>query len=695
MNNNSQKSFAAIVLAAGEGKRMRSSLPKVLHPVDQKPLLKRTLEIIDKVRPRQIIIVINQNNSSQIKKTVGNQYTFANQQSPAGTADAARIGLRKTDKNVQIVAVMYGDDTAFYKPETIKKIFEFHRRSKSKITFVTLDKESPFGLGRILRKNDRLFGIIEEKDASPTQKKIKEVNDGLYFFNKNWLGDNLLKIKPSSVTGELYLTDLISIALNQGDKVQTYKLEDPSEWHGINTPEELEIANKLIATSQIRDSSAKEVELQKLKIHIMGAAGAGASAILSIAKSYGYEVTGCDLNPASPYTQNLKIDIAKGHSRSHLIGIDLLVISPAVEKFNSQNLELVYASKGKIPIISWQKFQGEYLQKNKFVIAVAGAYGKSTTTAMIAQILIDAGLDPTCEIGAKVLGWETNFRVGKSKYYICEADEYNDNFLYYHPDIAVILNIGWDHPDFFKTREAVINSYKKFIENIKPGGTIILGSVPTTKELIESTRAPIKGTDPAKTRVVKVKDFTELKLSIIGDFRKENAKAALTVAKILKIDPKLAKKSVESFSGLCRRLEYKGTINQVRVYDDYAVQPYTILKTSNALKEKSLNKKVVLVFEPHTFSRIETFFADFVKSLKESKVDQILITDVYPAREKGDKVILAQKLARSVGSKAQYSGSLEATARYLSKHLSGFGVILSMGAGDVYKLFDLVKNHTP
>src|SRR3989344_3513937 len=157
-------------------------------------------------------------------------------------------------------------------------------------------------------------------------KKIKEINDGLYFFNKNWLSANLPKIKPSHATGELYVTDLIAVALNQKVKVQTYKLKDPQQWHGINTKEELELANKLIATGQ------------KLRIHFMGAAGAGSSAVMQIAKAGGYDVSGCDLNPKSSYTQNLKSEIAKGHSPNHLVGVDLLVISPAVEKLDPQNL---------------------------------------------------------------------------------------------------------------------------------------------------------------------------------------------------------------------------------------------------------------------------------------------------------------------------------------------------------------------
>ena len=322
------------------------------------------------------------------------------------------------------------------------------------------------------------------------------------------------------------------------------------------------------------------------------------------------------------------------------------------------------------------------MQKDKFVICVAGAYGKSTTTSMIAQILSDAGFDPTAEIGAKVIGWKSNFKVGNSRYYVCEADEYNDNFLNYHPDLAIILNVAWDHPDFFKTKQSVFESYKKFVGNIKSGGTLIIGKDPDLAKLA-------KGRDDIK--VIRVKDFGKYKLKMIGDFRKINADAAVTAAQILGIDAQLAKKSVQNFAGVGRRLEYKGEIGKMKFYDDYAVQPHTVLATSNALKDKYMDKKVLLVLEPHTFSRINTFFDDYIKNLKSSKVDRIFICDVYAAREKGDVKDLSQKLAQKVGQKAKYTGSISQTASLIRKGIKDFDIVCSMGAGDSYKLYDLIK----
>lgn len=659
-----KNNFAVIVLAAGKGKRMKSTLSKVLHKVGDEPIISKIAKIIEKISPAQTIIVANKNNIEFVKKEVNPKFSFAIQKSELGTADAARTGLSKLKNTVQIVAIMYGDDTAFYKPETIIRVLEKHTKSQAIITFVTLQKENPAGLGRIVRKNGKLVGIFEEKDANAEEKKIKEVNDGLYFFNKDWLLQNLSRLLPSPVTGEYYLTDLIKVALDEGQKVATYKLEDPRQWHGINTPQELEEANLKL----------------KNKIHIMGIAGAGAAAVAGIAKANGFEVSGCDINPDSAYSKNLGIKIKKGHSANHLSNIELLIISPAIIKLNPESPEILKAKKLKIPVLTWQEFQGKYLQENKFVIAVAGAYGKSTTTAMVAQILTDAGLNPTCEVGAKVLFWNKNFRVGKSKYFVCEADEYNNNFLNYNPNMAAVLNIAWEHPDFFKSEKDVITSYQKFVDNIKPGGTLVVS--PQVKSWIKPRK---------DVKTIVISPAQDINLSIIGDFRKENAAAAIAIAKQLSINPQKAKKSIENFKGLGRRLELKGEIKGVTVYDDYAVQPYTVKTTANALKEKFKDKKVLLVFEPHTFSRTETFFDDFVDTLQKSNVDKIYIIEVFAAREKGDKIVLAQKLVKKVGQKAKFTGSLAKTASLVKEHLDEFDIILGMGAGDIYKLYDLLK----
>lgn len=667
MNNHQKTNFAAVILAAGVGKRMQSKKSKVLHKINGQPMIQKTVQTLLELHPEEVVVVANKNNIKDLKSILGKSVGYAVQSQPLGTANAADVGTQSLKSNSQNVAVLYGDDTAFYTPQTIKNVFKKHIKSNAKITFVTVLKKEPQGLGRILRKRGKVVAIIEEKDATQDQKKINEVNDGLYFFSRQYLEKNLPNIEPSRVTKELYLTDLIEIALKNKEKVETFTISEEGGWHGINTQLELAKAN---------------LRLNK-KIHFMGISGSGASAVASIAQEYGFEVSGCDLNCDSPYLDKIGIKVKNGHNANHLVGVACLIISPAITKFDPENREILKAVDEGIPVITWQEFQGTVLQKGKFTICIAGGYGKSTTTAMISKILIETNLDPTCELGAKVLEWGENFRIGRSKYYICEADEYNNNFLSYTPNIAVILNIAWDHPDFFPNKESVILSYQNFINNVKENGTLIITDQ-VYKQLKKGIREDIK--------VKLIRDFPNVSLSLIGDFRVENANAALTLAQVLRINTNKARKSLETFKGLGRRLEYKGKIQGVDFFDDYAVQPYTVLKTTNALCDKYPKSKVALVLEPHTFSRVKKFFKEFVEAIKNTKIDRVLITNTYAAREIGNAQKASKELAAAVGNKSLFTGTIKQTTTYIKANISSFDIICSMGAGDVYKLFDLIKN---
>ncbi len=663
-----ENNFSAVVLAAGQGKRMKTDLPKVLHKIAGQSMLERTINILESIKPTQVSVVVNPSNINSIQSVLKEKCKYVTQKKALGTADAVKLALKGISEESKTVGIFYGDDTALYKPGTIREVLKLHQEKKPKITFVTVVKKDPTGLGRIIRSGNKIKAIVEEKDATAIELKVKEVNDGIYFFQKEWLTRNIQKLIPSKATGELYLTDLIELALKNGEKVETYCLKDDRQWHGINNIYELAQANLKVSKN----------------IHFMGISGAGAAAVAGISKAYGYNVSGCDFNTKSPYSESLRVPIQKGHSPSHLKDVALLVVSPAVLIYGKDNNEEIEeAKKQGIPVITWQEFQGKILQKEKFVIAVAGAYGKSTTTAMISKILIDAGLDPTCEVGANVLEWGSNFRLGKSKYYICEADEYFNNFLSYTPDISVILNIAWEHPDFFKTENDLVNSYIEFAKKTKQNGKLIISPDKGNIEFIEKLSN--------ETNLINVEKFNADGLMLIGDFRKENADFALTVAKVLNLDLEKAISSVRSFSGLARRLEHKGAVRGVQFYDDYAVQPYTINATANALKDKFKDKKLLLVIEPHMYSRVSRFFEDFVREIRNTRADTIYITDIFAAREKSRGNNLSKQLAMQIGQKATYAGSIEKTAGLIAQNLEKFNIVCSMGAGDVYKLYDLVK----
>ena len=236
------KDISAVILAAGKGTRMKSTLPKVIHKICGRPMIAYTLENLRSAGVGSITAVISFKRN-QVAKYIKGAIELAIQKNPkGGTADAARAGFVKVPPSSKILIVINGDDSAFYKPETIRQIIKTHLERQRALTFVSLMKNNPTGLGRVIRgKNGLITKIVEEKDATPEEKKIKEVNDGLYVFDKDWFAKNIDNVKKSK-QGEYYLVDLIKMAIDQGMRMATYTLPDDSEWQGINTPEELEKA---------------------------------------------------------------------------------------------------------------------------------------------------------------------------------------------------------------------------------------------------------------------------------------------------------------------------------------------------------------------------------------------------------------------------------------------------------------------
>lgn len=239
--------ISAIILAAGKGTRMRSSLPKILHEICGKPMISYTLQNLRSAGVGEIVAVVSFRRNLVIPKIKGT-VKFAIQKNPkGGTADAAKSGFSRVSGSAKIIVVINGDDSAFYAPATIKEIIKIHIDRERKLTFASLIKENPTGLGRVIRGEDGLITkIVEEKDASETEKKVKEVNDGLYVFDRDWFTDNLVKIKKGP-QGEYYLTDLIKLAIGQKDRMATYTLPNDDEWQGVNTPEQLaEAESKMV-----------------------------------------------------------------------------------------------------------------------------------------------------------------------------------------------------------------------------------------------------------------------------------------------------------------------------------------------------------------------------------------------------------------------------------------------------------------
>lgn len=420
----------------------------------------------------------------------------------------------------------------------------------------------------------------------------------------------------------------------------------------------------------------------------MGIGGAGISAVAFLAKNAGFEVTGCDLE-TSRITGRLEkagIPVALGHNASHLENVDLLVHTPAVFYQSELNPEYQQALGQKKALI-WEEFMAQNLHPGKFVIAVSGTHGKGTTSAMLSRILEEADLDPICEIGANLLDWDRrNYRVGQGTYFVCEADEFRDKFLLYKPSLAVITSIDMDHPEYFKNLAAIISSFQKFVHRLTGPKILIINASDLGCQLL------LKNLNKEKFagKIITYSAPKKFSLRLPGSHIQADATAAYLAATALGIKSTLATKTLESFSGLERRMEYRGQVQGAKIYDDYAHHPTAIAANLKAAKKHFPGRRIWAVFQPHMYSRLQALFPDFVQALKMA--DKVVVTDVYSRREQNITKPSGKDLALAVGSpKATYvGGDVVNVANFLARNAGKNDVLLLMGAGDVYKISDLL-----
>lgn len=433
-----------------------------------------------------------------------------------------------------------------------------------------------------------------------------------------------------------------------------------------------------------------------MKVHFLGIGGSGASAAAAIAQAQGFAVTGCDLQPHNEFTTTFRPDqLFTNHNPKHLtVNIDILAVTPAIFSLDPDNPELLEAKKRNIPILTWQQFLGEYLVRDKFTITICGTHGKTTTTAMIGLLLEKAGLDPTVELGAVVPKWGKNYRAGKGKYFAAEADEFNDNFLHLKPDISVVTNIEMDHPEYFKDFEAVKDSFKKFLLQTK--GTVVANlSDPGVAEVVKAamktpTSQNVQYLDYSKNQL-------NLELAIPGEFNKLNAQAAFQTGLLLRIDPQIIQKSLSSYCGVGRRFEYIGDFDGAKVYSDFGHHPTEIKVTVEAVRQKFPDQRILLVYQPHMFSRTKALFPDFVKVFQNTLADKTFIMDIYPSREVDTGLVTSKQLVEAINKPCDYSasrkkpsvyyiGNTNQTLNKLRPEIKKNDIVFFMSAGDTDKL---------
>ncbi len=436
----------------------------------------------------------------------------------------------------------------------------------------------------------------------------------------------------------------------------------------------------------------KEIDLEKIKkVHFIGIGGIGVSAIARLMLAKGKKVTGCDKSTSiiTDRLASLGAEITLGHKAENLKeDVDLVVYTIAIE---GNNPEFLRAKELGILTMSYPEILG-LLSREKYTIAVSGTHGKTTTTAMIGKILIDAKKDPTIIVGSLMNGPMSNLVVGQSEYLVAEACEYRRSFLNLTPRIVVITNIDNDHLDYYKDIDDIKSAFREFARKLGKSDYLVCNlSDPTVQSMVENIDCNI--VDYSKNDIV-----SKLKLKVVGDHNIENAKASFSVSEILKIDAKIAKNSLEEFSGTWRRFEFKGrTANGVMVYDDYAHHPTEIRATLSGARQYFKDKKIAVIFQPHLYSRTKLLLNDFAKSF--DNVDAVFLTDIYAAREPKDESISSKILAEKINEqhetgyhKAICVGNIENSEKYLKEKEKDFDVIITMGAGDVSGLSDVLTN---
>lgn len=403
--------------------------------------------------------------------------------------------------------------------------------------------------------------------------------------------------------------------------------------------------------------------MDKHRVHFLGIAGSGASSTAYIALANGFEVTGCDEHLYNQFTKGFgKEVLIEDPEIDHLEGIDILAVSPTLFSLDPNNTELKQAKERGIKVLTWQNFLGEYLTKDKFIISICGIHGKSTTTAMIGLLLEDAGLDPTVEIGAMVPNWDANYRIGQGEYIVIEADEFSKDSLHYNPDITVVTNLEMDHPEYFKNFESVKESYKKFLCQTKSNVVANLsdqGIIDTIGSGLECKLHGFHLIDDADFIIDYSKTLIDFPLKIPGEFNVGNASAVFHVGLLLKINSNIIKHSLMNYRGVGRRFEYIGKYQGAEIYSDFAHHPTEIKVTMQAAREKFPNARIILVYQPHSFSRTRTLFDDYVKIFQEIPIDKIYIADIYPAKEKDTGMVSSRELVSVIKKEhVEYAGNM-------------------------------------
>lgn len=439
----------------------------------------------------------------------------------------------------------------------------------------------------------------------------------------------------------------------------------------------------------------------------IGVGGVSMCSLAELALLDGFEVIGSDRCESSRL-ERLRMKgatIYLEHSAEHAKQADAAIYTVAINEANPEYAELLRAGK---PLISRADYLGYVMMRYRTRVGIAGMNGKSTTTAMCGHILRGMG-EPTVFCGAEASALDgSSCYIGAEKdLLVFEACEYKDSFLDFCPNVAVILNVGMDHVDYFHSLEQIQNSFRRYADLVGRDGVVIVNaddknammSVSECQGNIvtygRSEGADFRAVDVRSVRgcrqftvLHKGEFFCNINLLQPGEYQVENALAALAAAFMCGADADTISQRIATFVGVKRRMEYKGCLNGADVYDDYAHHPSAIEATLSGAREMGY-QRVICVYQPHTYSRTAGLFEEFSNAF--DCADVIFFADIYAAREQNESGVTSEKLAKAVGEKARYCGDFHSLAEALTLEVRSGDLVLIMGAGDIEQIFSMLS----
>lgn len=437
-------------------------------------------------------------------------------------------------------------------------------------------------------------------------------------------------------------------------------------------------------------------------IHFVGIGGIGMSGIAELLLNLGYQVSGSDIKrtETTQRLSSLGASIYYGHDKKNVTDVDVVVISSAIKP---DNPEILHAQGKNIPVIPRAEMLGE-LMRLKYGIAVAGAHGKTTATSLIATVLEHGGIDPTVIIGGKLIKTNTNALLGSGDFLVAEADESDGSFLKLPPTIAVVTNIDREHMDYYKDIEEIKETFLEFLNKVPFYGLSIIclddenlqSIIPRMKKRVLTygcaSQADLQARDihfeGVKTKFdvfYQEKKLGTVKLHLPGTHNVHNALAAVGVGLELNLDFEIIKKALLEFKGIQRRFQLRIKKHGISWIDDYAHHPTEIKMTLKAAKKIS-PKRVVVLFQPHRYTRIRDLFEDFMTAFYDA--DVLIVTEIYSAGEPPISGINARRLYEGIKQYGHKDVTLIQDSKNVEKHLIEFleegDFFLTLGAGDVW-----------